>query len=227
MVYIIPTKKKKPSLESDNGKADEAVVNIKYDNEEKVWIAVSDYLALESESYDELLKLIEGVTQDMINHKECPDFDSVKVVTENRQICIDNIFKTRIIYITRDSFCFADDAFAPNVKKYEWRDSDVYPEKYFFEILENYFTANLPAFAWRGFVNDTTKIADVIVKRGGLGLTNEIKLVADWRELLRDSGYVHFVHHETEDELPETSKMQYSFREVEDMYKKLCRKKEY
>ena len=89
MVYIIPTKKKKPSLESDNVKADEAVVNIKYDNEAKVWVAVSSHLALESESYDELLKLVESVTQDMINHKECPDFDSIKFVTENRQIGID------------------------------------------------------------------------------------------------------------------------------------------
>ena len=131
-------------------------------------------------------------------------------------------FEDKIIYFTRDSFSFADDTNAPDIKKYKWRDSDVYPEEYFFVILEKYFTPNLPAYAWRGFVNDATKIADVIVKRDGLVLTKEIKLVADWRELLRDSEYVHFVNSETEDKLPETAKMQYSFREVEDMYKTLC-----
>ena len=68
------------------GKNDEAVVKIHYDDEAKVWVAISSYLALESESYDELLELIDDVTQEMMDFEECPKFASIKVVTEDRVV---------------------------------------------------------------------------------------------------------------------------------------------
>ena len=71
-------------ISKDNN--DEAVVKIHYDDEAKVWVAISSYLAIESESYDELLELIDDVTQEMMDFEECPKFASIKVVTEDKVI---------------------------------------------------------------------------------------------------------------------------------------------
>ncbi len=37
-------------------------------------------------------------------------------------------FEDRIIYLTRDSFCMGDDAYAPNMYRFTWRDSDWCPQ---------------------------------------------------------------------------------------------------
>ncbi len=129
----------------------------------------------------------------------------------------------RIIYLTRDSFCMADDVSAPNIYRFTWRDSDWCPETHIFGILEEYLGSNLPGFYWRGYA-DGKMIVDVILQREDLAFKREIKLVDNWRDLLRESRAIHFRHEKYADResLPVTiDNNYYTYKEAERLFKKL------
>ena len=116
--------------------------------------------------------------------------------------------KENYLYLTRESFCLADDCMAPNLKKYEWTDKDRCPVVDFYYVIEQYLGPNLPGFAWRGFVTgknmkESKKIVDVIIHRDELSFSREIALTKNWKELLHENSYIHFVNAKTKDELPE------------------------
>lgn len=128
----------------------------------------------------------------------------------------------RIIYLTRDSFCMADDVMAPNIAKFTWRDSDWVPEVGAFRIVEEYLGSNLPGFYWRGYA-DGKQWVDVHLHREDLLFRREIVLVDNWREMLQESLCIHFLHQEysDKDKLPTTiSSGYYSYKEAEKIYKK-------
>ena len=130
----------------------------------------------------------------------------------------------RIIYLTRDSFCMADDVMAPNMYKFTWRDSDWCPETHIFGILEEYLGSNLPGYFWRGY-SGRKAIVDVNLHRGDLSFTREIKLEENWRELLRENRTIHFLHNEYSDRdklpiiLPDSEG--YSFEKAEQTAERL------
>ncbi len=103
----------------------------------------------------------------------------------------------RTIILTRESFCIGDDATAPNKKNYTWQDRGLYPESELYGILEDYLGTNLPGYFWRGYASGK-KIVDVVLQKDTLAFTRKIMLVTNWRELLRESRAIHFIHSEYE-----------------------------
>lgn len=125
------------------------------------------------------------------------------------------------IYLTRESFCYADDGSAPNIQVFEWADNR-YAEPDLRYTIEEYLGPNLPAFAWRGFSNGK-KIVDVIAHKDPKAYC-EISFADNWRDTLRKTRCIHFVHKEIKDKdkLPEAldnPKRYYSFEEAEDICK--------
>jgi len=109
---------------------------------------------------------------------------------------------TTTIYLTRDSFCMADDVLAPNANKYDWVEGDTVM---FYFILEDYIGCNLPGYLWRGYCGGEM-IAEVNLDRTDMSLSREITLEEGWSERLKKYKTVHFLHceYENRDSLPET-----------------------
>ncbi len=72
------------------------------------------------------------------------------------------------------------------------------PSGEIYSIIEEYLGSNLPGFFWRGYAGKKM-IVDVNLHRRDLTFTREIKLVENWRELLRESRTIHFLHEKYED----------------------------
>lgn len=127
----------------------------------------------------------------------------------------------RVVYFTRDSFCMADDVMAPNIRRFEWRDSDWAPEASFYHMLDEYIYSGLPGYYWRGYAGKKW-IADVYLDREDDGFKKECKVAKNWRELLQKYGSVYFIHteYENRDSLPKTLKDDgYTFKQAEKIYK--------
>lgn len=128
-------------------------------------------------------------------------FDALE---RNRELKEDNMASVeRTVCFTRDSFNMGDDCMAPNMAKFVWSDKDWCPECEMFRMLEQYLGCNLPGFFWRGYANGTW-IVDVNLHRGDNEFSRSIVLSENWRELLRSSLSIHFIHttYEKRDELP-------------------------
>lgn len=128
----------------------------------------------------------------------------------------------KAVYFTRDSFCMADDVCAPNIRRFQWRETDWYPECDFYGMIDAYFGTHLPGYYWRGFAGGKW-IADINLVREACGFKKECTVAENWRELLRKHGCVHFVHEKYEDreELPQTLKRgdYYTYKQAEKIYK--------
>ena len=104
---------------------------------------------------------------------------------------------------------------------FEWADN-WYAESDLRYTIEEYLGPNLPAFAWRGF-SSGKKIVDVIAHKDPKAYC-EISFADNWRDTLRKTRCIHFVHKETKDKdkLPEAlddPKQYYSFEETEEIWK--------
>ena len=121
-------------------------------------------------------------------------------------------------YFTRDSFCFGDDALAPNIAKFKWYGH--YDSRSFFDCIQRYLGLNLPAFHWRGYAGGK-RIVDAVFRRSsGLSLSIEMTLQENWKELLLREKTVWFLHcGSEEDTLPETTDFSYSYEEAQVIYR--------
>ncbi len=128
--------------------------------------------------------------------------------------------KDRIIYLTRDSFCMADDCTAPNLYRFMWRDCDWSPETDIYSIIEKYLYPGLRSFYWRGFVGGQWMV-DVNIHREERLFSRVIVLSENWQELLRKHRCIHFLHAMDidKDELPTSiDDNYYTFEEAEQLF---------
>jgi len=121
------------------------------------------------------------------------------------------------IYLTRESFCMADDVNAPHIQKFLFHDGDCHPERTLFVIIGRYFDGNLPNFSWRGYAGGQ-RIVDVKIKKEGLAYLREINLVDNWHTLLLENKCIYFLHNSDKVIIPEVIDPDYTFEEAEKIY---------